>query len=100
MLDQTQKPKHLFATCRDPSKADELTALAKDHPELHVLRLEVSDHSQYEPLARTVANKVGDQGLNLLINNAGVLPKESEGLTAEHMREGFEVMLKTSKLEI
>ena len=43
-----QKPANLFATCRDPSKADDLNALAKENPNLHVLKLEITDHSAYQ----------------------------------------------------
>ena len=51
-------PDHLFATCRDPSKADDLNALAKDNPNLHVLKLEVTDHSAYQGIADKVGKYV------------------------------------------
>ena len=70
-------PTHLFATCRDPAKAEELTALEKSHSgQLHVLTLDVTDHDAYPKIAAQVGEIVGDAGLNLVINNAGVLPNE------------------------
>ena len=70
-LQAANPPKHLFATCRDPGKANDLTDLAKGNPNLHVLQLEISDHSAYEKVAEEVSKTVKDEGLNLLINNAG-----------------------------
>eukprot|EP00095_Tigriopus_kingsejongensis_P008232 maker-scaffold591_size129331-snap-gene-0.21 protein:Tk08232 transcript:maker-scaffold591_size129331-snap-gene-0.21-mRNA-1 annotation:"hypothetical protein HELRODRAFT_194898" len=91
-LQSPTPPAHLFATCRDPTKAPELTALAKAHTNLHVLKLDITDHTAYPEIVKGVSQKVEDNGLNLLINNAGVLPRESEGgLTPEKMREAFEV---------
>ncbi len=75
-----------------------------DNPNLHVLKLDVTDHSAYDSLSSSVRDKVGDSGLNLLINNAGVLFGEGSGgeddpnraagkgeLTPDSMRQSFEV---------
>ena len=51
------KPANLFATCRDPAKADDLNALGKDNPNLHVLKLEITDHSAYQGIADKVKNR-------------------------------------------
>ncbi len=64
-------PTNLFVTCRDPTKADELTTLAKANSNMHVLTLDVKDHSTYDGVVKAVGDKVGDDGLNVLINNAG-----------------------------
>ncbi len=61
----------------------------------------MTDHTAYDKVVKSVHDKVGDDGLNLLINNAGVLPNEraaskamasgSGELTPDMMREAFEV---------
>ena len=62
----------VFATCRQPGKAPALTALAAAHPgHLHVLPLEQSSERSIAAAARE-ATALTD-GLDTLINNAGVL---------------------------
>lgn len=94
-LKSANPPTHLFATCRDPSKATELVDLSKANSSLHILALDVTDHSAYPKIVEEVSNIVGaDEGLNLLINNAGVLPSERTnpgGVTPQMMRDAFEV---------
>lgn len=88
-------PAHLFATCRNPDQATELSGLADKNSNLHVLKLDVSDHSAYDGIKSKITEVIGEHaGLNLLINNAGVLPRERdtpEGVTPEKMRQAFEV---------
>ena len=68
-------PSVLIATCRNLEKADDLTSIAKDNPSLHVLSLDVNNTDSFSDFAQKVSDLVGvDHGLNLLINNAGVLP--------------------------
>ncbi|MPC34060.1 hypothetical protein E2C01_027434 [Portunus trituberculatus] len=38
---------------------------------------DVADEGSYAAMVRSVSEMVGDQGLNLLINNAGVAPKST-----------------------
>ena len=84
-----------FLPYRDPAKATELTDLAKANSSLRVLQLDVTDHSAFPKVVEEVTAAVGaEEGLNLLINNAGVLPPERStpgGVTAEMMRQAFEV---------
>jgi len=70
-------PKHVIATCRDPSKAKDLANLQESCESLHVLKLEAGDMSSFENFSSQVKSIVGDDGLNLLINNAGMNPKNA-----------------------
>ncbi|CAI5453096.1 unnamed protein product [Caenorhabditis angaria] len=63
----------IIATARDVSKATELNAI-KD-PRLHVLPLIVTCDKSIDILVKEVEKIVGEQGLNLLVNNAGILSK-------------------------
>ncbi|CAI5453098.1 unnamed protein product [Caenorhabditis angaria] len=60
----------VIATARDVSKAEALNAI-KD-PRLHVLPLIVTCDKSIDNLVKEVENIVGEQGLNLLVNNAGI----------------------------
>jgi NAD(P)-dependent dehydrogenase (short-subunit alcohol dehydrogenase family) len=63
---------HVVATCRHPGKANALNQLAGEHPgRLHVLPLDVTDPKSHAELARELPLVI--DGLDLLINNAGVL---------------------------
>ncbi|XP_045122374.1 C-factor-like [Portunus trituberculatus] len=70
-------PDVIIATCRNPEAAQELQQLSKSHKEVNLLKLDVADEGSYAAMVRSVSEMVGDQGLNLLINNAGVAPKST-----------------------
>ena len=62
----------VIAACREPAEADALSALADAHPErLHVLSADLALTDSVDALAHD-AERLFD-GLDLLINNAGVL---------------------------
>ena len=61
----------LFATCRNPDKAQQLQELANLYAGLlHVLQMDITDEDSILAAAAAVAAKV--DGLDLLINNAGI----------------------------
>jgi len=95
MLSLSSPPKHIFALCRDPDKSEALTALAKEHSaRVHVLKLDITDVTQYDDVVRQVREVVGSEGLNLLINNAGIFNKDMQGIesqTKEELMRHFEV---------
>ena len=63
---------HVIAACRHPGKASELNHLAGEYPgRLHVLPLDVAEEKSRTAFARELP-LVAD-GIDLLINNAGVL---------------------------
>lgn len=63
----------IFATCRTPDKANELRQLAADNPVL-VIPLEINDEASITASVELV--KQHTDSLDLLINNAGINPKE------------------------
>jgi NAD(P)-dependent dehydrogenase (short-subunit alcohol dehydrogenase family) len=61
----------VFALARDPRRSKGLTALGREHPEsLVALPADVTDDESVREAARAVAERV--QGLDILLNNAGV----------------------------
>uniref|UniRef100_A0A8C3QWX4 GSFK dehydrogenase n=1 Tax=Cyanoderma ruficeps TaxID=181631 RepID=A0A8C3QWX4_9PASS len=74
-LRMPKPPQWIFATCRDPKGqgAQELQNLASKHPSLVIISLEVADPASIKAAAAKVGEHLGGSGLNLLINNAGIL---------------------------
>ena len=63
----------IFATCRHPSRATELNVLAEQNAErIQVVQLDVTSPLSIAESVEIVGQQV--DGLDLLINNAGVLP--------------------------
>jgi NAD(P)-dependent dehydrogenase (short-subunit alcohol dehydrogenase family) len=60
---------NVIATCRDPSKAAELNALAAANTKVRVESLDVVSESSLEALA----SRLHGQPIDVLINNAGIL---------------------------
>ena len=82
----------VLATYRDPSTAEELNELAKSNSNLSLLQLESKNYAGYDAFRDQVAAIVGDNGLSLLINNAGIALRNSlNDVTAEQMLENYDV---------
>src|SRR5690554_523631 len=88
----------VIATCRHPGKATVLNPLAGEYPgRLHVLPLDVADPKSHAELARELPLVLDGHGddrpgrIDLLLNNAGVLPSgERFGrLGAENLEHSF-----------
>jgi len=85
-------PRYLFATCRNPDAADDLNQIAKSNSNVKVLKLDVKDVDSFPSIRQQIASEVGDTGLNLLINNAGIMFGDSlDKVSKETMMENFEV---------
>jgi norsolorinic acid ketoreductase len=68
----------VFATARNPSTATELTDLAKQNPNIHVLKLAVDSESDTKRVAAEVQRLTG--GIDVVIANAGILNYTGSGL--------------------
>lgn len=68
-----ERGEQVFATCRSPESALELAELAAQHSRrLHIIALDVTDQAATAEAARQVSAQTA--ALDILINNAGVLP--------------------------
>lgn len=57
-----------------------------------LLNVDVKDIASFPNLRQQIENDVGDTGLNLLINNAGIMfPDSLDKVSKETMMENFEV---------
>ncbi len=64
----------VIATCRLPAAATELAALAEEYPDIQIESLDVSDFAQIDALAE----KLADETIDVLLNNAGVYGDSQE----------------------
>lgn len=87
LLSAAHPPEHVFATCRSPSSADELNSLAEANPSLHIIQLDTTSFDTFYRVRTDVAEVVGDAGLNVLFNNAGLFQWEDSlaDVTAEQL---------------
>ena len=85
---------HVIATCRDRAAATDLVSLAEaSGGKVVILELDVTKTDSYSAFVKQLGEVVGDAGLNLLINNAGYLPRNTlwDQVTPDDMRQAFEV---------
>ena len=59
----------VIATARRPDEADDLKAIAVEHPQLSIEQLDVQDHAMIDALAE----KLEGQPIDVLLNNAAIL---------------------------
>ena len=66
----------VFAGCRQPDRAAALHELAREHPQqARVIQLDIDDGASIAASVKTVAAE--SETLDLLINNAGIFPKDA-----------------------
>ncbi|XP_013061200.2 C-factor-like [Biomphalaria glabrata] len=83
-------PEVVIATCRNPEKAVDLQNIAQGNPILKVIKLDVETDDDLESAFQETKAAVGDLGLNLLINNAGIYDKGKPGTLADISRESMQ----------
>ncbi|CAI9607270.1 unnamed protein product [Staurois parvus] len=71
-LNKQGPPMHIFAACRNPDSAPELKSLSSKHSNLAAVRLDVTNSTSIEEAYGDITERLNGQGLNLLINNAGI----------------------------
>ncbi|XP_022061284.2 synaptotagmin-1-like isoform X2 [Acanthochromis polyacanthus] len=83
-------PGKIIATTRNTATAEKLQELAEKHPNIHIVTLDVVNQDSIEKCAADVAQLVQEEGLNCLINNAGInVVADFHSVTAEKMIENF-----------
>lgn len=64
--------KLLFATCRNENKSGDLKQIAANNDKVKIIELDIKDYDKYQKVVDEVSKETGADGLNLLINNAGI----------------------------
>ncbi|XP_061578708.1 C-signal [Cololabis saira] len=83
-------PGKIIATARNPTSAQNLQDLAEKHPNIHIVPLDVVSQESIEQCAAEVDGLLQGDGLNCLINNAGInVVADFPSVTAEMMMENF-----------
>jgi len=65
-------PNIIIAACRNPGAAQDLQNFSKVHKTVHIIQLDTTKFETFEKKAQEVESIVGDEGLNVLINNAAI----------------------------
>uniref|UniRef100_U3ERX8 Oxidoreductase C663.09c n=1 Tax=Micrurus fulvius TaxID=8637 RepID=U3ERX8_MICFL len=89
---KSNPPKWIFATCRNPAgpHAQDLKDLAAKNLQIVIITLDTTDSSSVKAAAAKVTDHLKGAGLNLLINNAGILNRSSlETESPENMAETY-----------
>ncbi|MCI4380429.1 hypothetical protein PGIGA_G00239750 [Pangasianodon gigas] len=87
----SERPKKIIATARNPATAQELQQIAKSHPEVHIVPLDVVNDVSIEAAVQKVSSIVGPAGLNCLINNAGIaIVSDLNSETRDSMMKTFQ----------
>lgn len=75
LLKSSNPPSTVIATCRNIEQAQELKQLADENSNVHILELDVKEPETFPDFSKKVEEIVQGNGLNVLLNNAGVSPK-------------------------
>ena len=82
----------VFATARDPSKANELQQLAKQHKNLRLVKLSVLSDEDHKAAAKLVEAEAGR--VDVVLANAGIANDEglvrTDKLSVDQLRQHFE----------
>ncbi|KAM9855030.1 C-signal [Aulostomus maculatus] len=84
-------PGRIIAATRNPETAPKLLELAEKHPNIHIVTMDVVSQESIEASVNEVHLLVREEGLNCLINNAGInVVADFHTVTAEKMMENFQ----------
>ncbi|XP_013865715.1 C-factor [Austrofundulus limnaeus] len=75
LAEKTGVEAHIYACCREPegTTAQALRELTLKHPgKITLIKLDLADEDSISAAVQTVGQRIGPDGLNLLINNAAV----------------------------
>ena len=75
LLNLPRPPEHIFATCRNKQKAEVLNDLADKNKNIHIIEIDLKNFDAYETMIQKISDTVGENGVNVLINNAGISTK-------------------------
>lgn len=70
-----QPPRHIFATCRDLQKAQELRAIGESNQNVYIFEIDLRNFDEYGGVVNEIGKITGESGLNCLFNNAGISHK-------------------------
>ncbi|XP_076878437.1 uncharacterized protein LOC143527249 [Brachyhypopomus gauderio] len=91
LTEAPESPSKIIATARNPAAAEELQQIAKSHPKVYIVPLDVVSDVSIDAAVQQVSSIVGAEGLNCLVNNAGiVIPSDLQTVTHDSMMKNFE----------
>ncbi|CAD5214079.1 unnamed protein product [Bursaphelenchus okinawaensis] len=85
----------VFAGARTPEKAEKLQEIAKSNEKIKIVQFDSLDDKSIYAAVETVSAEVGDAGLNLLINNAGIFHSDDTNIL-EPKRDAVQLVFNTN----
>lgn len=76
-LAKFSKSPKIFALCRDPQGAEKLQNLANGSPNVTIIKADMTDFDRYNEVVSNIKEQTDSGGINLLINNAGMMLKDT-----------------------
>ncbi|GFR70746.1 C-factor, partial [Elysia marginata] len=93
LVELPSAPDLVIAACRDPSSATNLRDIARSHPTVKIIKLDVNKDEDIDTAFQETQTLVGDKGLNILVHNAAINDKTEVGgiyeATRERMQQHF-----------
>ncbi|XP_077995070.1 C-signal-like [Glandiceps talaboti] len=86
-------PDSVFACALSDDTTSELRKLAEDNKSVTVIKMDVTNVNDIDEAAKYVEQQVGENGVNLLVNNAGImiLDDKLKDVDSESMMQQFRV---------
>ncbi|XP_054714053.1 C-factor-like isoform X1 [Uloborus diversus] len=89
-LSKFSKTPTVFALCRNPDKAEKLQDVAHTCPNVKIVRADMIEFDQYQEVVSKIHANIQSGGVNLLINNAGMMLKDKlTSVTKENILDSF-----------
>ncbi|KAJ8043695.1 hypothetical protein HOLleu_10900 [Holothuria leucospilota] len=83
------KWKYIFAACRNPDKAEDYSVTLFCHFFYFLMFSDVTSDATIETAVKQVSSVVGDNGLNVVINNAGIIGGRERNSLDKLSRKGL-----------
>ncbi|KAH7700438.1 c-factor [Aphelenchoides avenae] len=77
--------KQVFAGCRSPTLAEDLRALRAKYSSVEIVQIDLQRDDYIREAVKTLEARLCSDGLNLLINNAGIQHKANRRVYLEHL---------------
>ncbi|CAG2178222.1 unnamed protein product [Oppiella nova] len=91
-LSQLNTTGNIIATTRSGSNSCDLNRLSAVNKKIKVLAFDTTDYTRYDRFLDDCHRIVGNRGLNLLVNNAGVMARDSlMSVTPDSLNDNFNV---------
>lgn len=91
-LAKYSKTPNIFALCRNPHKAEKLHSVASICSNINIIKADMVDFDGYNNVISNIQQQTNTGGVNLLINNAGMMVRDTiRNVTEKSVVDSFEL---------